>query len=265
MSDPRFEDVLYHKEDGIATIRINRPKVYNAFRNQTLDELATAFEDANRDESIGVIVLGAVGDKAFCTGGDVGEEDAFDSSKGRQHHRRLLRLSESIRNGGKPSICAVRGYCLGGGNSLMLQCDLTIATESSQFGQVGPKMGSSPVWWSTQLLPRVVGEKRAREIVYLCRRYTAAEAQQMGWINAVVPDAELEATVRQWCDELLQKSPQALRLCKMSLNYESDQLWSSVIHGLGLLAYAHSSEEFHEGTSAFMEKRKPDWQQFRRK
>lgn len=258
-----LEDVLYSKERGVATIRINRPQVYNAFRNQTLDELADCFEDANRDEAVGVIVLGSTGGKAFCTGGDVKEEDGFDPVKGRAHHRRLIRLAEAIRNGGKPVIAAVQGYCLGGGNSLQLLCDMTIATEGSRFGQVGPKMGSSPLWWSTQLLPRLVGEKRAREIVFMCRQYSAAEALQMGWINKVVPDDQLEAEVASWCEQLLEKSPQALRIAKMSLNYESDQLWSSVIHGLGLLAFAHGTPEFHEGTAAFLEKRKPDWNRFR--
>ncbi|HYG59253.1 MAG TPA: enoyl-CoA hydratase-related protein, partial [Symbiobacteriaceae bacterium] len=180
----------------MATIAINRPRVYNAFRNLTLDELTEAFEDAARDETTGVIVLTGTGDKAFCTGGDIHEEDGFDPVQGRAHHRRLLRLAEVMRHCGKPVIAAVRGYCLGGGNSLMLLCDLTIATESSRFGQVGPKMGSSPLWWSTQLLPRLVGEKKAREIVMLCRQYTAAEAERMGWINRVVPDQDLEAEVK---------------------------------------------------------------------
>lgn len=258
-----MQDVLYAKGSGTATVTINRPEIYNAFRNQTLDELAEAFEAAARDESVGVIVLTGAGSKAFCTGGDVNEEGAFDPVMGRLHHRRLLRLAEVIRNCGKPVIAAVRGYCLGGGNSLMLLCDLTIATESSRFGQVGPKMGSSPLWWSTQLLPRLVGEKKAREIVMLCRQYSAAEAERMGWINKVVPDESLEAEVATWCKELLAKSPQALRIAKMSLNSESDQLWSSVVHGLGLLAYAHGSEEFHEGASAFLAKRPADWSRFR--
>lgn len=258
-----LQDVLYTKKDGVATITINRPEVYNAFRNLTLDELAECFEDSARDESVGVIVLTAAGPKAFCTGGDVKEEDGFDPGKGRAHHRRLLRLAEVIRNNGKPVIAAVRGYCVGGGNSLMLLCDMTIATEGSKFGQVGPKMGSTPLWWSTQLLPRLVGEKKAREIVMLCRQYTAAEAERMGWINKAVPDDQLEAEVAQWCQELLEKSPQALRLSKMNLNFEGDQLWASVVHGLGLLAFSHGTEEFHEGTQAFLEKRKPNWKKFR--
>lgn len=258
-----MNDVLFRLEAGVATITINRPEVYNAFRNQTLDELTDAFEQANRDEAAGVIVLTGAGGRAFCTGGDVKEEDSFDPVRGRAHHRRLLRLAEAIRNGGKPVIAAVRGYCLGGGNSLALLCDLTIATESSRFGQVGPKMGSSPLWWSTQLLPRLVGEKRAREIVFLCRQYTAAEAERMGWVNRVVPDEQLENEVSAWVAELLAMSPQALRLAKLSLNAESDQLWPAVTHGLGLLAFAHGTAEFHEGTRAFLEKRKPDWRPFR--
>lgn len=259
-----MDDLLYQNERGVATITMNRPEVHNAFRNQTLDELADCFEAAARDESVGVIVLTGAGGRAFCSGGDVREEDAFDPVKGRAHHRRLLRLAEVIRNCGKPVIAAVQGYCLGGGNSLMLLCDMTIATEGSRFGQVGPKMGSSPLWWSTQLLPRLVGEKKAREIVMLCRQYTAAEAERMGWINKVVPEGELEAEVAQWCRELLGKSPQALRLAKVSLNSESDHLWSAVVHGLGLLAFAHGTEEFHEGTRAFLQKRPPDWECFRR-
>ena len=259
-----MDDLLYRNERGVATITINRPEVHNAFRNQTLDELADCFEEAARDESVGVIVLAGAGTRAFCSGGDVREEDAFDTVKGRAHHRRLLRLAEVMRNCGKPIIAAVRGYCLGGGNSLMLLCDMTIATEGSRFGQVGPKMGSSPLWWSTQLLPRLVGEKKAREIVMLCRQYTAAEAERMGWINKVVPDAALEGEVAQWCRELLDKSPQALRIAKVSLNSESDHLWSAVVHGLGLLSFAHATEEFHEGTGAFLQKRPPDWERFRR-
>lgn len=258
-----MQDVLYQTESGVATITINRPEVYNAFRNQTLDELAICFEQAAQDPTVGVIVLTGTGPKAFCTGGDVRMEEGFDPTQGQSHHRRLLRLAEVMRHCGKPVIAAVRGYCIGGGNSLMLLCDLTIATESSRFGQVGPKMGSSPLWWSTQLLPRLVGEKRAREIVMLCRQYSAAEAERMGWINRVVPDDQLEAEVAQWCRELLDKSPQALRLAKLSLNSESDQLWSSVAHGLGLLAFAHGTDEFHEGCRAFLEKRKPRWERFR--
>lgn len=259
----QYEDILYKKEDGVATVTINRPEKLNAFRNLTLDEMADALEDANRDESVGVILLTGAGGRAFCVGGDVEEEDAFDPVRGRQHHRRLIRVAEAIRGNGKPTIAVVDGYCIGGGNSLLTMCDLAIASTRSRFGQAGPKMGSAPLWWSTQMLPRMVGEKRAREIVFLCRQYTAEEAERMGWINKAVPVEQLWDEVHQWCRELLDKSPQALRISKISMNFESDQLWASVYHGLALLSFAHGTEEFHEGTRAFLEKRKPRWELFR--
>lgn len=260
----RYQDILYAKQDGVATVTINRPEKLNAFRNLTLDEMADALEDANRDESVGVVVLTGAGGRAFCVGGDVAEEDAFDPVKGREHHRRLVRVAEAIRGNGKPTLCVVNGYCIGGGNSILCMCDLAIASTRSRFAQVGPKMGSAPLWWSTQMLPRMVGEKKAREIVFLCRQYTAEEAERMGWINRAVPEEQLQEEADRWCRELLAKSPQALRISKISMNFESDQLWASVYHGLGLLAFAHGTEEFHEGTRAFLEKRDPAWDRFRR-
>jgi len=243
---------------------MNRPHVLNAFRNQTLDELAAAFEDVAADDTLVAAVLTGAGGRAFCTGGDVKVENNFTPARGREHHRKLMRLAIAMRNCGKPIIAAVRGYCIGGGNELNLLCDVTIATEGSRFGQAGPRMGSTPLWWGTQLLPRVVGEKRAREIVYWCRQYTAQEAMHMGLVNKVVPDDELEAEVQRWVDELLALSPQAIRMAKLSLNFESDQLFASVNHGSAILSLMHQTEEFHEGTRAFLEKRKPDWQRFRR-
>jgi dihydroxynaphthoic acid synthetase len=259
-----YEDILYEKKDGIARITINRPKVYNAFRDQTIDEMIDAFEDANGDESVGVIVLSGAGGKAFCTGGDVKWEGEFNPAGGRALFRRIMKLSHAMRNNGKPVIAAVRGYCIGGGNELNLLCDLTIATENSKFGQAGPKMGSVPVWYGTQMLPRVLGEKRAREMVYLCHQYTAREALQMGLVNKVVPDDQLEEAVGKWCRELLEKSPQALRIAKISMNFESDMLYPSVVHGFNMISMAHGTEEFQEGCRAFTEKRKPDFNQFRK-
>ena len=168
-----------------------------------------------------------------------------------------------MRGCGKPVIARVRGFAIGGGNELNLLCDLTIASEDSTFGQAGPKMGSVPIWWGTQLLPRVIGEKRAREVVMLCNRYTAQEAFEMGWINKVVPVDELDAAVDEWCQRLLELSPQALRVAKLSLNFESDQLWPSVLHGYQMISFIHGTEEFHEGTQAFLEKRKADFARFR--
>jgi 1,4-dihydroxy-2-naphthoyl-CoA synthase len=172
-----FEDIIYEKNDGIARITINRPKVLNAFRSKTLDELAEAFDDAEGDGAIGVVVIT-----------DISEMGELNSSAGRVFLRKCLKTSTAIRNCSKPVIAMVRGYCLGGGHEIHLMCDLTIAAESAKFGQTGPTVGSVPVWGGTQMLPRVVGEKKAREIVFLCNRYTAEEAVEMGLVNKAVPD-----------------------------------------------------------------------------
>ena len=172
-------------------------------------------------------------------------------------------LSMIMRNCGKPVIARVRGWAVGGGNELALLCDLTVASEDSRFGQSGPKMGSVPIWWGTQLLPRLIGEKRAREVVFLCQQYTAAQALEMGWINRVVPAAELDAAVDEWCARMLSLSPQALRVAKLSLNFESDQLWGSVFTGYQMISFIHGTDEFHEGTRAFLEKRPPEFKRFR--
>lgn len=259
-----YQDIIYTAQDGVARITINRPETYNAFRGETLDALIDAFRTAEADGSVGVVVLTGAGDKAFCSGGDVTWEEESDEAGALQLARRTTMLSMIVRGCGKPVIARVNGYAVGGGNELQLICDLTIASENAVFGQAGPKMGSVPIWWGTQLLPRLVGEKRAREIVMLCHRYPAQEALEMGWINKVVPEAELDAAVDEWCEELLQLSPQALRVAKLSLNFESDQLWPSVFHGYQMISFIHGTEEFHEGTQAFLEKRKPDFGRFRR-
>lgn len=265
MSIDDLPQTLYDKKDGVATVTINRPDKMNAFTLEGIREMIGYFHDASADPEVGVMVLTGAGDRAFCTGGDVGDFEAFDIEADREMTAELLRLSDALRNGGKPVICRVRGYCIGAGNELNMQCDLTIASEDAVFGQVGPRMGSFPGWWATQMLPRVVGEKRAREIVYLCHRYSAQEALEMGWINRVVPAEDLDGAVREWCDELLEKSPVALRLAKMNMNFESDQLWPSVRHATEVLAFYHATPESKEGMQAFMEKRKPDFSRFRSK
>src|SRR5271169_6130659 len=164
---------------------------------------------------------------------------------------------------GIPVIAKVRGWCIGGGNEINVICDLSIAAESAKFGQAGPKMGSVPIWWGTQLLPRLVGDKRAKEIIMLCEPYTATEAQRMGWINKVVPDDELDAATRAWCDRLLSLSPQALRVAKHMLNMEADRQWPSVPVGFQYISFIHDTKEFHEGTSAFLEKRPADFGPYR--
>jgi dihydroxynaphthoic acid synthetase len=258
-----YEDICYSVVGGIATITINRPEKYNAFRELTLDELIQAFREAEADRSVGVIVLTGAGGKAFCSGGDINWEESSDSHGAQQLARRTITLSMLIRGCGKPVIAKVKGFAVGGGNELNLLCDLSIASDDSVFGQSGPKMGSVPIWWGTQLLPRLIGEKRAREVVMLCQQYSAQQAADMGWINKVVPADELDDAVDEWCQRLLEMSPQSLRVAKLSLNFESDQLWPSVLHGFQMISFIHDTEEFHEGTQAFLEKRKADFSRFR--
>jgi dihydroxynaphthoic acid synthetase len=257
-------DVRYEVTDGVARITIDRPEKYNAFREETLDDLITAFSAAEADRTVGVIVLTGAGEKAFCSGGDISWEDASDPVAAARMNRRTSNLSLIMRGCGKPIIARVRGYAVGGGNELQMLCDLTIASEDSRFGQAGPKMGSVPVWWGTQLLPRIVGERRAREIVMLCEQIPAPEAVSLGLINKCVPADELDAAVDAWCERLLSLSSQALRVAKISLNFESDQLWPSVQHGQQMINFIHGTEEFHEGTQAFLQKRRPDFAKFRK-
>jgi dihydroxynaphthoic acid synthetase len=259
-----FEDILYEKNRGIARITINRPKVYNAFRSKTIAELTTAFEDAEDDRSVGVIVFTGAGNKAFCSGGDVAEMGGLDPHTGQQFIREIMKLMLTIRGTGKPVIARVNGYCLGGGNELNVACDLTIASENSKFGQVGPTVGSVPIVGGTQMLPRVVGEKKAREMIFLCQQYSAHEAAAMGLVNKVVPQDQLEEEVDRWCQRILELSPQALRIAKTALNFESDMLYPSLTHGRQMLCQIYGGEEFKEGMKAFLEKRRADFEKFRK-
>jgi dihydroxynaphthoic acid synthetase len=252
-----FGDIRYEQAQGIATITIDRAEVHNAFREQTMRELITAFDRADAAPDVGVVVLTGAGDAAFSTGGDVQMETAFDRAEGKRIARLLLRLAEAVRGTGKPVIAKVRGWCVGGGNELMLLCDFALAAESARLSHTDSQLGNSPVWFGTQLLPQLVGTRRAKEIIMMGRRYSAAEAAQMGWINAAVPDAELDATVGEWCARLLASSPQALSLSKASLNFEGDQALPSVRHGLEALSYLYGTPEFREGTEAFLEHRPP--------
>jgi dihydroxynaphthoic acid synthetase len=258
-----YEDILYEVAGGRATITINRPDRLNAFRTQTIGELCEAFEAAADDEAVGVIVFTGAGDRAFCVGGDVRDPTRTAAEKRHLHHLHD-RLAVAIRNNGKPIIVRVKGYCIGGGNELNVLCDLTIAGESGRFGQAGPRIGSAPLWWGCQLMPAVVGEKKAREILYLTRQYSAEEALAMGLVNTVVPDEELDAEVDRWCTEILRRSPQGLRLAKIAMNAMTDQLWSAVQHGVELVALNHVyGPEPKEGIASFQEKRPADWRKFR--
>lgn len=260
----QYEDILYEKSNGVATLTINRPKSLNCFRSKTIEELTDALQDASNDGTIGVIVLRGAGEKAFCVGGDIEEMKDLNYKTGRIFINKFLNFLLLIKRAPKPVICAVKGYCLGGGNEINVTCDLTIATEDSKFGQVGPKVGSIPIIAGTQFLPRIVGEKRAREIVFLCEQYTAREALEMGWINKVVPRERFEEELRAWCDRILELSPQALRIAKLSFNFEGDALYPSFNHAVELICSVYETGEIKEGMTAFLEKRKPDFGRFRK-
>jgi dihydroxynaphthoic acid synthetase len=260
---PAFEDIVYAVADGQATITINRPDSLNAFRGQTILELCEAFERAGDDEAVGVIVFTGAGDRAFCVGGDVMEPTRTMQEK-RRGHMLGPRLARAMRGNGTPIICRVRGWCIGGGNELNMLSDLTITDTTGRFGQAGPRIGSAPLWWGCQLMPLVVGEKKAREILFLTRHYDAQEARDMGLVNAVVEPEALDAAVEAWCDDILRRSPQGLRLAKTGMNPRTDALYGSVNAGMELMALNHVyGPEPREGIRSFQDRRAPDWRRFR--
>ena len=270
-----FTDIRYEKsaapDEGIARITIARPEVRNAFRPQTIIEISRAMEDAREDPSIGVIVLTGEGTDAFCSGGDqrvrgdtgyLHEDEAGRAGVGRFH---VTDLHIQMRRLPKPVVAMVAGYAIGGGHVLHLVCDLTIAADNARFGQVGPKVGSFDGGFGAGLLANTVGVKKAKEIWFLCRRYDAAQALDMGLVNAVVPLAQLEQETVAWCKEMLALSPFALRLLKASFNAPEDGLSGiqQLAHDTNLLFY--ESEEAQEGRDAFREKRTPDFARFPRR
>jgi naphthoate synthase len=260
-----FGDILYEKAEGIAKITINRPEVRNAFRPQTLFELKTAFSDAHEDPDIGVVILTGAGDQAFCSGGDqrVRGEGGYVGNDG-VPRLNVLELQRQIRTMPKPVIAMVAGYAIGGGHVLHLVCDLTIAADNAVFGQTGPKVGSFDAGYGATLLARIVGHKKAREIWYLCRQYSAPEALEMGLINTVVPLDRLEEETVQWAREILEKSPTAIRFLKAAFNADTDGLAGlQQLAGDATLLY-YLTEEAKEGRNAFVEKRKPDFSKFPR-
>jgi 2-ketocyclohexanecarboxyl-CoA hydrolase len=258
-----YEDILYQAQDGVAKITINRPDVYNAFRAQTCEELLDAFLQTGWNKSIGAIVLAGAGDKAFCSGGDQRSQPEGGGYGGRGTvGMPVEELHTAIRDVPQPVIARVQGFAIGGGNVLATVCDLTIASERAIFGQVGPKVGSVDPGFGTAYLARIVGEKRAREIWYLCRRYTAQQALEMGLVNAVVPHEELDAEVDRWCAELLQRSPTALAIAKRSLNADTEHIRGNAAMGFQALALYYQTAEHREGVEAFREKRPPDFRKF---
>jgi naphthoate synthase len=258
------DEVLYEVQDGLAWVTINRPERYNAFRALTVDLLIDALERAWADESVGVVALTGAGDKAFCAGGDQKQRlETGDYGPSQKGLFRIEQLHRTLRALPKPTIAAVNGYAIGGGHVLHVLCDLTIAAEHAVFGQNGPRVGSFDAGFGTAYLARVVGEKRAREIWFLLRRYDARKAMDWGLVNEVVPAAELRAEVRRWADEILALSPTALRFLKQSFNADTEH-----IGGLQSVAFSGyhqfvESEEAREGVAAFNERRAPDFSRYR--
>ncbi len=256
-------DVRYEVERGLAWIVIDRPERMNAFRARTVDELILCLKRAWASEEVGVVCLTGAGERAFCTGGDQKQRaQTGDYGPSRSGLFEVEYLHRLLREIPKPVIAAVNGYAIGGGHVLHVLCDLTIAADTAIFGQTGPRVGSFDAGFGTAYLARVVGEKRAREIWFLCRQYDAATAERWGLVNRVVPAAELRDEVRRWADEALSLSPTALRFLKQSFNADSEQ-----IAGIGQIAFSGlglfvGSEEAREGIEAFAEKRKPDFGRF---
>ena len=262
-----FEDIIFEKsEEGIAKITINRPEVRNAFRPLTVREMHQALEDAREDSGIGIIILTGAGEKAFCSGGDQrirGDAGYQDSGTG---HLRLnvLDFQRQIRSCPKPVVAMVAGYAIGGGHVLHVMCDLSIAADNAVFGQTGPKVGSFDGGFGSSYLARIVGQKKAREIWFLCRQYDARQALEMGLVNTVVPLTQLEEETIQWCREMLRMSPIALRCLKAALNADCDgQAGLQELAGNATMLF-YMSEEGQEGRNAYLEKRPPDFSRFTR-
>jgi naphthoate synthase len=261
-----YEDIrLEQTEDGIAKVTINRPHVRNAFRPETVVEMQDAFTICRNSSDIGVVILTGEGSQAFCSGGDqkVRGNEGYVGQDG-VPRLNVLDLQKQIRALPKPVVAMVAGYAIGGGHVLHVVCDLTVAAENAVFGQVGPKVGSFDGGLGSSYLARIVGQKKAREIWYLCRQYNAQEALEMGLVNCVVPLEKLETETLAWCREMLQHSPMALRCLKAALNADCDgQIGLLDLAGNATLLY-YMTAEAQEGKQAFMEKRKPDFSQFPR-
>jgi naphthoate synthase len=266
-----YQDIRYEQAEGIAKITICRPEVRNAFRPETLFELQHAFNEARDDDRVGVIILTGEGDDAFCSGGDqrirgddgyLGHDEVAEKGIGRLN---VLDLQIQIRRTPKPVVAMVAGYAIGGGHVLHVVCDLTIAADNARFGQTGPKVGSFDGGYGSGLLARNIGQKKAREIWFLCRQYDAQQALDMGLVNAVVPLAELEETTVEWCREMMTKSPLALRMIKASMNAADDGLAGiQQLAGDATLLF-YMTPEAQEGRDAYVQKRKPDFDQFPRR
>ena len=254
-----YTDILYEKKDGIAKITINRPDKFNAFRARTWNEMQDALISAGRDNEVGVVILTGAGKKAFCTGGDVSAR----TDTGYDEHFNLPGPAYMLRTIPKVTIAMVNGFAVGGGHVFHVNADLTIASENARFGQVGPKYGSYDPGWGSAYLARLVGQKKAREIWFLCRQYNPQEALDMGLINFVFPAETLEEETYKICREILQLSPSALKTLKASFNADVEQIAGiQELAAISLFQY-YSGDESKEGTNAFLEKRLPDYSKWR--
>ncbi|MCW2721766.1 enoyl-CoA hydratase-related protein [Pseudonocardia sp.] len=264
MKPEEFTDVIYEVDNGLATITINRPDRYNAFRARTVDELVLSFKYAWADDQVGTICLTGAGEKAFCTGGDQKQRmETGDYGPSESGLFEVDALHRVIRDVPKPVIAAVKGFAIGGGHVLHLLCDLTISADTAVYGQNGPRVGSFDAGFGTGLMARAIGEKRAREIWFLCRKYSPQQALDWGLVNKVVPAADLQTEVRAWADEIMQLSSTALKVLKQSFNTDTEHF-----AGIGQMAYSAlklfgESEEAQEGITAFNEKRKPNFAAYR--
>jgi naphthoate synthase len=266
LSHGHYTDIKYHKAQGIAKITINRPQVRNAFRPQTVMEMSDALTDARDDEKIGVIILTGEGKEAFCSGGDqkIRGDAGYKDDKGK-NRLNVLDFQRQMRTCPKPIIAMVAGYAIGGGQILQMLCDLSIAADNAIFGQTGPKVGSFDGGYGSSYMARIVGQKKAREIWFLCRQYNAKQALEMGLVNTVVPYERLEEETIQWCKEILANSPMAIRCLKAALNADCDgQAGLQQLAGDATMLF-YMTEEGQEGRDAFVQKRKPDFSKFPRR
>lgn len=258
-----YKDIVYEVKDQIGWITINRPDVLNAIRELTLDEIIHALKSTRIDPSIAAVVITGTGDRAFCAGGEFAMMKRFNWTNAMLWNERMLDGAMTIRGLGIPVIAMVNGWCMGGGNEIALWCDIVVASENAVFGQTGAKVGACPTVGATQYLSRSLGERLAREMIFCARRFTAQEAVQYGLANYCVPQTELRAKTEELCERIKSHSSQTIRLTKVSLNHESDNLYASWRAGMEFLAHVWGSEESIEGMNAFTEKRKPDFNQFR--
>jgi enoyl-CoA hydratase/carnithine racemase len=267
MAASAFKEILYEKGDWVATVAINRPQVYNAYTLSTLREMAAAFKDAAFDDRVAVIVLTGAGDKAFCTGGDVKEYADVYTQRPRDYWKYMVEFQAAhdiLRNCGKPTIARVNGVCAGGGNEFHMACDLSVAADHAEFLQVGTRVGSVAAGGATQWLPLLIGDRRAREMLFLCEKVSAAKALEWGLVNWVVPAKELDAKIREVADKLIDKFPECARYTKQQVNFWKDLSWHMTIGSArDWLSLHFATQEPWEGMRAFVEKRPARFREMR--